>query len=458
MSARLIRGDCVEVMRAMPDESVDAIVCDPPYGLEFMGKDWDRLDGAGVGSTASDSDLFALQRGGSLPFGGGGNRVAYGKRPGLPMQQWHARWATEALRVLKPGGHLVAFGGSRTVHRLTCAIEDAEFEIRDMGIWQFYSGFPKSLDVSKAIDRAAGAERNVVGERPGTYPKKEGTWSMAGDLANKAAGERFVSEITAPATPEAAAWSGFGTALKPAHEPWILARKPLIGTVAANVLAHGTGALNVDACRYAPGDPAWPGPGDKPTGYPNGPGGKSHHYSSDKRSADVRPDAWESTALGRWPANVYACPKASRSEREQGCEGLVALDAFQATGREPGSAGMNSPRAGIRAGAVGRRTAEEADSIRNVHPTVKPLRLMRWLSRLVGGKPGSVILDPFLGSGTTGCAALVEGFDFIGIEREPDYLRIAEARIRHAARELGGGDTVDLFRRVPSVVIEGLDP
>jgi hypothetical protein len=411
-------------MRAMPAESVDAIVCDPPYGLSPDGKarTWDDVEdgrrGGGFMGKAWDAAV-----------------------PGVT-------WARECLRVLKPGGHLVAFGGTRTVHRLTCAIEDAGFEIRDMGLWLYWSGFPKSLDVSKAIDAAAGAERDVVGSNP-TYRKDQNgapSWTLQRN-----------PDVTAPATPEAAAWSGFGTAVKPAHEPWILARKPLIGTVAANVLQHGTGALNVDACRYAYGDPAWPGPGDKEnhsTLAISGLGNNGIYGSSTDTAFLTR----YSNPFGRWPANVYACPKASRSEREQGCEGLEALDAFQATGREPGSAGMNSPRAGIRAGSTSGKGSPPGGPIHNAHPTVKPLRLMRWLSRLVGGKPGSVILDPFLGSGTTGCAALIEGFNFIGIEREPDYLRIAEARIRHAARELGGGDTVDLFRRVPSVVVEGLDP
>ena len=446
MSARLIRGDCVEVMREMPDESVDAIVTDPPYGLSPDGKarTWDDVEdgrrGGGFMGKAWDAAV-----------------------PGVT-------WARECLRVLSPGGHLVAFGGTRTVHRLTCAIEDAEFEIRDMGLWLYWSGFPKSLDVSKAIDAAAGATREVVGPDPEAARRNRKTPQFGGPSMNTYDpgydGPLGRMAITAPATPEAAAWSGFGTALKPAHEPWILARKPLIGTVAANVLAHGTGALNVDACRYAYGDPAWPGPQDEPNVPQSDPANRSGVVgkamqatgNAAKNHAAQAESIERLKRLGRWPANVYACPKASRSEREQGCEGLEALDAFQATGRDPGSAGMNSPRAGIRAGAVGRRTAEEADPIRNVHPTVKPLRLMRWLSRLVGGKPGSVILDPFMGSGTTGCAALIEGFNFIGIEREPDYLRIAEARIRHAARELGGGDTVDLFRRVPSVVVEGLDP
>jgi len=354
MTADLRLGDCVEVMASLPACSVDAIVTDPPYFLGFMGKEFDRQGGA-------DSDPA----------------VAHAR---------HLAWTREALRVLSPGGHLIAFGGSRTVHRLTCAIEDAGFEIRDMGIWQFYTGFPKSLNL------------------PG----------------------------------------GRGTALKPAHEPWVLARKPLIGTVAANVLAHGTGALNIDACRYAYGDPAWPGPGDVvdlpvrdvgSTGDGSGVGAGITGLRDGFRPA--------SSPLGRWPANVYACPKASRSERERGCEGLTARTGAEATASKEGQARLDSPRTGA---------GRSADEVRNHHPTVKPVALMRWLSRLVT-PPGGTVLDCFLGSGTTGVAAVAEGFDFIGIEREPEYMAICEARIRHAARELGGGDTVDLFRQAPEVVV-----
>jgi DNA modification methylase len=429
MSARVIVGDCIEAMRAMPENSITAIVTDPPYGLSPDGKarTWDDIeDGRSRGGFMGKAWDAAV--------------------PGVA-------WADECLRVLKPGGHLVAFGGTRTVHRLTCAIEDAGFEIRDMGVWVYWQGFPKSLDVSKAIDRHLGksGEREVLGPNPsavGRKSNKTGGRLIGGHTQDRAS----VDVLTAPATPAARTWQGYGTALKPTHEPWVLARKPLSGTVAANVLEWGTGALNIDGCRYGYGDPAWPGPQDKPTGYPNGPGGKSHHYSSDKRSAEVRPDPWEATALGRWPANLAAYPKASRGEREQGCEGLAAMTSFEATGREPGSSGMNSPRAGIRAGAVGRRTAEEATPIRNHHPTVKPLALMRWLVRLVGGQPNSpnTILDPFAGSGTTLAAATLEGFNSIGIELEPDYARIAKARIGWAkAERLHETRQADLFSPQP---------
>jgi len=412
VSVDLRLGDCLDVLREIPANSVDAILADPPAGISFMGRSWDSDKGG--------------------------------------RDQWVA-WLTEVmgecLRVIKPGGHALVWALPRTSHWTGWALESAGWQIRDRIAHQFYSGFPKSLDVSKAIDTAAGATREVVGRKTyagghiqnSTDPGRAMVPGGAGMC--KAVDDRT---ITAPATPEAAAWSGWGTALKPAIEDWWLCRAPLSEkSIAANVLAHGTGALNVDACRYAYGDPAWPGPQDKPTGYPNGPGGKSHHYSSDKRSADVRPDAWEATALGRWPANVIAIPKSSRAERERGCEGLTARTGAEATASKEGQARLDSPRTGA---------GRSADEVRNHHPTVKPVNLLRWLSRLVT-PPGGTVLDPFLGSGTTGVAAVAEGFDFIGIEREPEYMAICEARIRHAARGVGGGDTIDLFRQAPEVVV-----
>lgn len=361
--ATLHRGDCLAVLASMEPESVDAIVCDPPYGLSPDGKarTWDDIE-------------EGRARGGFM------GKAWDGAVPGV-------EWARACLRVLKPGGHLVAFGGTRTVHRLACAIEDAGFEIRDSIAWAYWSGFPKSLDVFKAIDRAAGGERDGA-------PRRD-----------------------VPATEDARTWEGFGTALKPAHEPAILARKPLAGTVAANVLEHGTGALNIDGCRFAYGDPAWPGPNDAV-----GPRSTAGWQDSYVGGSLVNPISTEDPG-GRWPANLYACPKPSRAEREAGCERLPGRTGAEATDRTEGTAGLDSPRAGA---------GRTADRVKNHHPTVKPLGVMRWLVKLVGGHPGrSVILDPFMGSGTTGCAAMLEGFDFIGIEREPEYIQIAEARIRH---------------------------
>ena len=379
MRATLHRGDCLDVLAAMEPDSVDAIVCDPPYGIGFMSKTWDALP------------------------------------PG-------EEWARACLRVLKPGGHLVAFGGTRTVHRLACAIEDAGMEIRDTVAWVQFQGFPKSLDVSKSIDRAAGADREVVGDKwAHMYPNGPGGNSFS--VGAEPDGTRNSAPLTAPATEDARTWEGFGTALKPAHEPAILARKPLTGTVAANVLEHGTGALNIDGCRFAYGDPAWPGPNDKHAGYANGCGGAEFSVGIEKHAnQEFRSAAWDMPEGGRWPANLYACPKPSRAEREAGCERLPSRTGAEATDRTEGTAGLDSPRAGA---------GRTADRVKNHHPTVKPIGVMRWLCKLVGGQRGSVILDPFMGSGTTGAAAMLEGFDFIGIEREPEYMQIAESRIRH---------------------------
>ncbi len=366
-------GRCEEVLRGMADNSVDSIVTDPPYGLSFMGHKWDY----------------------QVPTVG--------------------QWA-ECLRVLKPGGHLLGFGGSRTYHRLVVNIEDAGFEIRDQLMWIYGSGFPKS--------------KNLTGEHVGK-----------------------------------------GTALKPAHEPIVMARKPLSGTVEGNVIQFGTGALNIDLCRV-PTEEALTG----------GAGSLLSHVRDEKT-----PDAeeWQPDQLGRWPANVlhdgseevisefprnagakapvkgteptrngfsgtvefggminrvasyhhadhgsaarfFYCAKVSKSERDEGMERFVPFSASEMTGgRKEDSAGMNDPRAG--AGRTG--------GARNNHPTVKPVDLMRYLCRLVT-PAGGVVLDPFMGSGSTGKAAMLEGFGFIGIELDPDHLTTAAARISHSFKQV----------------------
>ena len=331
----LLLGDCLDRLRELPDCSVDACVTDPPYGLSFMGKAWDY----------------------DVPT----------------VDVWR-----EVLRVLKPGGHLLAFAGTRTQHRMAVQIEDAGFEIRDLIAWVYGSGFPKSLDVSKAIDKAAGAEREVVGIAGRSGSARA---CMAGDFAG---GEYHA---TAPATPAAQQWAGWGTALKPALEPITVARKPLTGTVAANVLEHGTGAINVDGCRV--GTEQLPAMN---AGQPR--------IGTFERGVMVTPER-----VGRWPANLihdgsdepcallgdaarfFYCAKASKADRGDG----------------------------------------------NTHPTVKPTELMRYLCRLVT-PPGGVVLDPFMGSGSTGKAAALEGFRFIGIEREAEYLDIARGRIELPAQ------------------------
>ncbi len=365
MNYQLINDDSRDAIAAMADNSIDSVVCDPPYEIAFMGKGWDNTG------------------------------IAYDQR----------LWS-EVFRVLKPGGHLIAFSATRTVHRMTCAIEDAGFHIRDQIAWMNWQGFPKSLDVSKAIDRAAGAEREVVGTlaAPAASIYSQGAVPLPSSVP-----------ITTPATEAAKQWDGWGTALKPAYEPAVLARKPPEGTIADNVRKWGTGAINVDGCRYGYKDPAWPGPNQRVG--PRSVAGWGDSYVGGKL---VNPISLADPG-GRWPANVYQCPKPTRTEREAGCEGLQCRTAAEAVDRAEGSAGMESPRAGAGRTAKG--------GIKNHHPTVKPIGVLRWLVRMVT-PPGGVVLDPFNGSGSTGCACALEGFDYIGIDMEAEYIKISEARIK----------------------------
>jgi len=398
----ILAGDCVEQMKTLEADSVDAIVTDPPYGLEFMGKDWD-----GFGT----------------PLG---------------FQTWTEQWAREALRVLKPGGHLLAFGGTRMYHRLAAGIEDAGFEIRDTLMWLYGSGFPKSLDVSKAIDKAAGAEREVVGSYVvgGTAAQGKHKGRAAADSdEGSAAGATKKLSITAPSSEAAKKWEGWGTALKPAVEPIVLARKPLIGTVAENVLKHGTGALNIDASRIeANGE-------SLKSRFPAG-------TSNNVFGSVLGINSGKSQALGaRWPANILLDEAAAAMLDEQSGEagggfgkrgqlnGGATKWGFNGLGQEVGY--------GDRGGAsrffyVAKASRAERNKglARNIHPTVKPVDLMRYLIRLVTPKGGTV-LDPFLGSGTTAVAAIEEGVNWIGCEREPEYVEIIETRVAVAQPGMG---------------------
>jgi site-specific DNA-methyltransferase (adenine-specific) len=345
-------------------------------------------------------------------------------------------WA-ECIRVLKPGGHLLAFAGTRTQHRMAVRIEDAGFEIRDMIAWVYGSGFPKSLDVSKAIDKAAGAEREVVHTRKRSQVASEGwdrPWKQ--EAMKQAGGTVAEYTITAPATDAARQWQGWGTALKPAMEPITVARKPLIGTVAANVLEHGTGAINVDGCRVGHDEtlPKMSGKAilggssdgwDRP--WKNDPDGLARRQSA----ADAAIE--KCNALGRWPANLihdgseevtellsdsarfFYCAKASKRDRDEGLQPDVIS---KRQGDRPGSPDETGKFP----------DHDHRERTGNFHPTVKPTDLMRYLCRLVTA-PNGTILDPFTGSGSTGKAAMLEGFQFIGIEREAEYVEIAKARI-----------------------------
>lgn len=425
-------GDCLEKMRELGDGTIDSIVTDPPYGLSFMGKGWDH---------------------------------------GVPGPEF---WV-EALRVAKPGTHLLAFGGTRTYHRLAVAIEDAGWEIRDCVMWVYGSGFPKSLDVGKAIDRAAGAEREVVGRRvsggmgQGRVDSVLPPSGIVGGALNQFKSGQAEIDITAPATDAAKQWDGWGTALKPAWEPIIVARKPLCGTVAENVMKHGTGAINVDGCRVAMGDEYDPTKMQRQQAV--GTATIKGAFGAESLVGKVIPTYKPG---GRWPANVihdgsdevvgmfpetttnkgtlrsnaglgniqfapsrpkgtvlsegdsgsaarfFYCAKASKRDRDEGCEGL----------EEKACGLMEDDNYDIKTGSGSSRNTTR----RNHHPTVKPTDLMRYLCRLVT-PPNGIVLDPFMGSGSTGKAAVLEGFDFVGIEKEADYIKIAEARIAKAKAE-----------------------
>ena len=379
---RLLKGNCLDMLKELPDNSIDSIVTDPPYELGFMGKSWDSTG------------------------------IAYS------VELW-----SECLRVLKHGGHLVAFSGSRTVFPMGVAIAEAGFEVRDMISWIYTSGFPKSLDISKAIDSKLGVsdQREVIGHDKNFGKSKD---NIYGDYAGH-------WDITKPHSPQAQQWQGWGTALKPAQEPAVLARKPIdsdCSSIAENVLKWGTGAINIDAGRFAYGDDCWmqKEPYKRNT---DGQAKKENVIFQWKGKPVKEEDQLEGYQRfhkkGRFPANVYQCSKPARSEKEQGLDHLTGKTGAEATQRKEGSDGLNSPRAG--AG----RTAEH---VKNFHPTVKPIKLMRWLCRLLTPQGGTV-LDPFLGSGTTAVSAILEGFNAVGCEMTEDYYPIIQGRVNWAKAE-----------------------
>ena len=468
VSWRLLHGDCLEQMRTLAAESVDALVSDPPYGIGFMGKEWDTFK-PDVASKKqglrqiNKSESYSRQqkrlinpnlKGRTVDGAISSSQIEYDyTAAGLRrFQVWTEAWAREAFRVLKPGSHAVVCGAPRAYHRMASGLEDAGFEIRDCLAWLFGSGFPKSLNLGE----------------------------------------------------------GLGTALKPAHEPIVLARKPFKGSVKGNVETHGTGALNIDACRIGTLNANVDESDQGVRGRASGNGARATTTSAEMYSLRAgngpiqhavvqnpscratrgsqtetgREETAQIDSIGRWPANVcldeiaalvldeqsgeltsggyppeggqrtrnavygdpsvrgearfgaseggasrfYYVAKPSREERDMGCGSLPARTAGECTERTEGSAGLNNPRAG--AGRTG--------GGRNFHPTVKPVELMRWLIRLVTPING-LVLDPFMGSGTTGMAARYELRSFIGIEREAEYIEIAQRRISAVAPLFGSG-------------------
>jgi DNA modification methylase len=427
----IYHGDCLQVMHDMKSETIDSIVTDPPYALKFMGKGWDKV----------------------LP----------------PMETWK-----ECLRVAKPGAMLLAFGGTRTYHRLTCAIEDAGWEIRDCIMWVYGSGFPKSLDISKAIDKATGAERELLGPTIHHSPGRKATNTLR-SMRALYRGEDDGKYITAPATDEAKQWNGYGTALKPAYEPIVVAMKPLDGTFAGNALKWGVAGLNVDGCRLSGKDTTTrhsssssymtrkigeiqPKQDTYPTGSDQGrfPANLIHDGSEecvrlfpvtkqqDKRRrklAKMPPgmhgiygsfsgtDSTPTYGDNGTAARFFYCAKASRSERDAGLEGAK----YKHGGCFNGNNDMKNNC------KIGRNPEVEVLPVKNNHPTVKPLKLMEYLVKLVSTPTGGMLMDLFGGSGTTGLAAEKLGIKWTLIDNVRDYCDISANRISKGKAESGKG-------------------
>lgn len=388
-------------LAAYDGEQFDACVTDPPYHLTSIVQRFGKEGSAEAKTPEGGTGAYARASRGFMGKEWDGGDIAF-----CP-ETW--RLVYDAL---KPGAHLVAFSGTRTYHRMAVAIEDAGFEIRDQLAWTYGSGFPKSHDISKAIDKAAGAERKVVSEGapvkrmiPGADQAKHGHI--------KDNGREFVPTITEAATPEARQWEGWGTALKPAWEPICLARKPIEKpNIAANVLEHGTGAINVDGCRV-------------------GTEGGTRAAGTGKRTVGVFGNGLNDTPIepidaGRFPANIC----------HDGSEEVLA--GFPDSNGQFKGRPATQPRndEGSAARFFYSAKAGPLDRIGSAHATVKPVDLMRWLCRMIT-PPGGHILEPFAGSGTTGIAALAEGFDCTMIELEPDHHADIERKLAYLRGEGG---------------------
>jgi len=407
----ILKGDCLDRLKELPDNSVDSVVTDPPYGL----------------SKEPDIEEVLTKWINGEPYDHG--------HGGFMGKRWdsfvpHPDIWREVYRVLKPGGHALVFAGTRTQDLMTIALRLAGFEVRDVIEWLYFSGFPKSMDVSKAFDKRAGAEREIVGPYKYDNRRKEGSGIGFGDSCYGTYGRAPKGE-TAPATELAKKWDGWGTALKPAHEPIIVVRKPLEGTVCDNVEKWGCGALNIDGCRIPLNGEAPPTGSGKREG-----NGNTYHLKdwvapNGGNGGNVTPEK------GRFPANIVTIePNAFWSKY---CNVTPQELSKKASKRDRNSDWRGEPidlepKNNMRVNAP-RKSEEEkfATKHANNHPTVKPIDLMAWLVRLVT-PPGGTVLDPFAGSGSTLVAAKREGFGFIGIEREPEYIEIAEARTKEVAQ------------------------
>ena len=461
-------ADCMDFVKQMPSNSISGLLCDPPYGLGFMGKEWDTFKQENVNLPKATKLTYKMDYINGIPVrrknpeivtrdSGARRAGSYDLSRNPEFQQWFTVWAKTMLRITKPGGFLLCFGGTRTVHRLTCAIEDAGWEIRDCMMWLYGSGFPKSHNIGKAIDKAAGAKRKIVGTLPaGSGPLKTGHVNRSGGGLSIGTERSPEINITVPTTTLAQLWDGYGTALKPAWEPIIVAMKPLDGTFAHNAEAHGVAGLNIDGGRIHHSDP------QKFTVRNN----KMFLGQMDNTNTNA-----SANPQGRWPANLILdeeagamldeqtgilqsgdAPKKRKAAIFKNCYGAFQGNPICPDARAGNSGGASrffycaktskrernmglEDQSGKKVND-GRETPidnpyQRGETIRlNTHPTVKPLALMKYLCTLLKmPSADQIILDPFLGSGTTGIACKELGINFIGIEKEPEYCEIAVKRI-----------------------------
>ena len=428
-------GDCAEVMASMESNSVDAIVTDPPYGLSFMGAKWDSFNGGSGSQTVSERQAegrrYADENKGAPRYANShGKKVTRNEM--VAFQEAMTPIFAEALRVAKPGAHLLCFGGTRTFHRMACAIEDAGWEIRDCIMWVYGSGFPKSMDVAKAIDKASGYVGEVVGERTVDVGMQGGHMHAGRKQQQQQQQVRALSD-------QAKQWDGWGTCLKPAWEPIIVARKPLDGTVANNVLKWGVGALNIDACRVE-----YESESDREQAKPQGAAtSKIGAFAGKSQNEADRTEFVPTQKLGRFPANLVhdgsqmvleLFPDTGKSSgggmHTRGTAGAESTNVYgaYAGGTATKSVGMGDSGSAARFFYCAKASKKDRGEGNN-HPTVKPIALMEWLVKLVTPQRGGVVLDPFAGSGTTLVACERLGFDSIGIEREAEYVEIIKRRL-----------------------------
>lgn len=420
-NATLYLGDCTEVMAGLKAERYDSMCSDPPYAINFMAKGWDSFDGK------------------NQP---GKNKTHKSNRA---FQAWCELWAAQSIRVLKHGAHTLTFGGTRTYHRMACGIEDAGFEIRDQLAWVYGSGWPKSLNIRKAIDaQILTGKTNSKGikaanaARPGEG-RIRATNQSNGLIKNKETGARVIKDQSA--TVEGDAWHGWGTALKPAWEPICLARKPLAGTVAANVIKHSTGALNIDKSRVGTFVNTTPSGQDRYNQKNFEQGYRPNAYTKGQKKAEAK------QSIGRWPANLvhdgseevlHLFPSTKSGKPGVMRKGVNTGTALGKESRKPGTpmTGIGDEGSAARFFYQAKVSPKErsfgmGEGSKNDHPTLKPIALCSWLINMIT-PPGGRVLDPFMGSGSMGIAAIQNGFKYVGIEKDPAYFEIACKRLQAA--------------------------